>query len=235
MKKMVLLWGSTGVYGDDGSGNITKYKQALDMIEEGSKVYNFEIMLVQYPGHPDRAGVSTGQLSFSTALVRVIEECERIEPHWIVGRSFGASIALAALGCQRTWVKACRGAVLWGPAFNKYLEALWPTPEDKARMIREYEKFNTLLAPDFFETLPDIETLVRNAEGNLRFARGTEDGYNSSEDLRNLETIHRVMQPAFKRQVIELKGFDHTPVSAKLTAAQREKYFECLFGDAFAT
>jgi len=235
MKKVVLLWGSTGVYGGDSSGTITKYKQALDMIEEGSKVYNFEMTLVQYPGHPDRAGASDGQLSFRTALAGVIEECERIEPHWIVGRSFGASIAVAALGCQRAWVKACRGAVLWGPAFNKYLEALWPTPEDKAKMIREYEEFKTILAPDFFETLPEIEALVKDAQGNLRFARGSEDGYNSSADLRNLAVIHSATQPAFKRQVIELEGLDHTPIPAKLTSAQRQHYFECLFGDSFVT
>jgi hypothetical protein len=229
MKKTVLFWGSSGVFGDDGSGYLTRYRHALDLIEEGAHLYNADVVLIQYPGHPDKKGVRAGELNFHNALRVALEQCELIRPEWMIGRSFGATVGIAALGSGASWVRSCTGAVLWGPAFNKYLHALWPTEQDKMDMIQEYRRFNTSVADNFFQTLPDIESLVNNAESNLRFARGANDSYNSLEELKRLELIHTTAQPTFMRDVIELDGFDHTPTSSKLTRVQREEYFRCLF------
>jgi hypothetical protein len=211
-KRVVILWGASGAFGDDGSGKYTKYKQALQLIEEGARLYGFEPFLVLYPGHPDREGITAGRLSFASAQQRVLLECERIEPDWIIGRSFGASQALASLSCGLDWVKKCRGAVIWGLPIGKYVNAMWPTPEDRDKTIEEYRGFGTDLVADFFDTLPEVESLAPTAACHLRFLRGSKDGYNSLEDLNALGQIHAETQPAFRREVIELEGFDHTPL-----------------------
>lgn len=231
MKKLILLWGSSGAYGDDGSHKSSEYREALKLIETGARHYGFDLNKVLYPGHPDPSGVTVGKLSFRSALIEVIEQCRKIEPAWIVGRSFGALIAPAALGCGEAWVKKCRGAVLWGPGFSRFNDAAWPTPAHKAKAVDEYKAFGTHLVSDFFDTLPDIETLIPAAACNLRFARGEKDKYNSLDDLRMLAEIHARSQLGFKSVVLELKGLDHTPTPGKLDAEERDLYFDCLFGD----
>jgi hypothetical protein len=231
MKRLVLLWGSSGAYGDDGSRKASEYRGALELIEAGARRYGFEPNKVLYPGHPNRSGVTVGKLSFQSALSEVKEQCRKIEPAWIVGRSFGALIAPAALSCGEVWVQGCRGSVLWGPGFRRFNDAAWPTPAHKAQAVDEYKAFGTHLVSDFFDTLPDIETLVPAAACNLKFARGEKDKYNSIDDLKRLADIHARSQSGFKNIVIELKGLDHTPTPSKLNAEECDLYFDCLFSE----
>ena len=97
-------------------------------------------------------------------------------------------------------------SVLWGPGFSRFNDAAWPTPAHKAKAVDEYKAFGTHLVSDFFDTLPDIETLIPAAACNLRFARGEKDKYNSLDDLRMLAEIHARSQSGFKSVVLELKG-----------------------------
>jgi|GEM_PF-6162541 len=234
-KKLMLLWGSSGAYGDDRSGAANEYREALDLIEQGAGVYGFRTILLQYPGQPDKRGITEGKLSFCAALLRVLQGCTKIEPDWIIGRSLGALLAPAALSCGGDWVKSCKGAVMWGPGFKTYMNEQWPDAQSKAAVIEDYKKFQTHLASDFFDTLPEVETLVSGAACNLRFARGSKDKYNSKEDLQTLEAIHSTSQPAFKREVVEIKGVDHTPTPKKLSSEKLKQYFDCLFVESMTT
>jgi hypothetical protein len=234
-KTCLLLWGSSGAYGDDGSAKIREYKNALDLIGELATKYAFQISLVQYPGHPTKEGVTTGELNFSSALSTVLVDCARFEPEWIIGRSFGALLIPAVLGSTAGWIRKCKGAVMWGPGFKRFNDKVWGKPEQKKQAIKDYRKFHTHLASDFFDTLPEVESLVPSADSNLRFARGTEDKFNSTEDLYHLSRLHEEAQPHMKREVTILAGFDHTPTKEKLSDQQIEQYSKCLFGETFTT
>ena len=233
MKNLAILWGSSGAYGNDGVGNKTVYMYALDLIKEGAKQHGFEPHLVLYPGHPDENGTTNGTLSFCSALLKVLDDCRKLQPEWIIGRSLGALLAPAALSCGGDWVKVCRGAVMWGPGFKTYMDAEWPTAERKAAAIASYLKHGTRLASDYFDTIPEVESLVPGAKSNLRFARGTADKYNSNGDLKRLELLHSAAQPGFKRRVVFLERVDHTPTRWTLSAEQIQCYFNCLFDVSF--
>lgn len=231
MKELLLLWGSSGAYGNDESSNITDYRLALDLIEEGAAFNQFHTNLVLYPGHPNEFGVTVGELSFDSALQKVLEECRRIEPHWIIGRSLGAALAMTCLNATEPWVRTCNGTVLWGPASTRIMENKWPTLVAKANVIAQYAKFKTSLVPDYFDALPDVRSLVGTAACNLRFVRGEFDEYNSLQDLKCLAEIHECRQPSFKREIRQINGLDHTPTRDKLDSSQRELYFRSLFED----
>lgn len=232
-KKLLLLWGSSGVYGRNKLGKFTPYLEVLELIEEEARSHGFEPLLVRYPGHPDREGVSEGKLSFDSALSKVLDECRKVKPDWIIGRSLGGLLAPAALSISEPWVEKCQGAVMWGPGFKAQMNAEWPTPEKKAHSIELYREFGTELAPDYFDTLPDVEALVVAAACNLRFARGSRDKYNCTDDLRTLESTHSRSQPRFKREVVVITGLDHSPTRQKLNPDQLKLYTSCLFSDWF--
>lgn len=230
MKTAMILWGSSGAYGTDGSTRAHEYRDALRLIADGSALCGYKLYLVVYPGHPSTNGITTGQLSFHSALQKVRAECRIVQPQWIIGRSLGAPLASAALNCQEEWVRHCAGAVLWGPGFRTQMNRFWPTAESTAQAVEDCRTFQTHLTADYFETLPDVESLVVAAECNLRLARGSLDKYNSAEDLRQLERLHAKAQTSFSRHVVI---FDHTPTRAKLDDRQIELYFRCLFSDCF--
>lgn len=229
LKRVAILWGSSSAYGVDRSGKFSHYKKALDLIENGAKDYGYAPVLVLYPGHPDRNGVTNGSLSFRSALRETIEQCKDIQPDWILGRSLGATVALAALGSRENWTLHCKGATIWGPVFKRNLDSLYPDDTSRLRAIQDYEKFGTILASNFFETLPDVEPLINSAAGNLRIARGSEDNYNTTDELYKLANTHSSAQPEFMREVRVVEGAPHTPIQSRLTQKQISAYLNCLF------
>jgi len=212
---VLLLWGSSGAYGDDGSGKPREYLEALRLIEEGASSRRLSLSMVVYPGQPDENGQRTGTLRYDSALGEVLRECRQLRPRWLIGRSLGALLALAALGSDDPWVRSCRGAVIWGPAFRKQMEARHPK-EGWPSAIVQYRRFGTSLAKDFFGSQPDIESVAPAAASNLRLIRGTKDRYNDTVDLERLALTHAATQPKFFREVVVLPGIDHTPTHAKL-------------------
>lgn len=232
-KQLAILWGSSGAYGVDRFGERTAYWDALELIEQGAALHGYEPHLILYPGHPSKRGSTKGKLSFCSALLKILGDFRELRPEWIIGRSLGALLAPAALSCGNDWAKMCKGAVMWGPGFKRYMDTEWPNDQKKAEAVKQYRKYRTSLVSDYFDTLPTVETLVRTARCNLRLARGTKDRYNSNSDLRRLKVLHARNQPAFKRHIVVLPGFDHTPTRKMLSNDQLKSYFECLFGGSF--
>jgi len=228
---VLLLWGSSGAYGDDGSGQPREYLEALQLIEEGALGWGLSLSMVVYPGQPDENGKTTGTLRYDVALDKVLRECGRLRPTWLIGRSLGALLALDALSSDASWVRSCRGAVIWGPAFRSQMEAQHPRRR-WASDIDRYRRFGTHLAKDFFGSQPDIESVAPAVASNLRFVRGTGDRYNDTADLERLALAHAAAQPKFFREVVVLPGLDHTPTQAKLhnsSPLTRSMYLGLLF------
>jgi hypothetical protein len=196
-------------------------------IESEAKRRGFEYQLVLYPGQNGRA---SGLMSYSSTLAQAAVLCDRFQPDWLIGRSFGCCVAAGLLASCQPWVRNCVGAVMWGPCLPATVKRIWPTDEDRRSATRKYaEERNTYWAPDFLEVFPAIEQLVRNSASNLRIARGTLDEYNTLADLNLLEAVHQQGQPAYHRIVKSLDGLPHEVVPDELTPTQRQSYFETLF------
>jgi pimeloyl-ACP methyl ester carboxylesterase len=233
MKSALVCWGSSGVFGRSAAGDRTDYYRAWCLIREGGKAFGYSANLVQYPGHPGEEAAACGQLSYQSALASAKAACDALHPEWLIGRSLGALVVAGLVAEGRDSLRGLRGAVLWGPGIRKYMDIAWPNPSSKSKAVTDYATFGTVLESDYFDTLPDIERMIPLARANLRLARGDQDKYNTRVDFEKLAEIHSRSQPSFQRQVVTLRGLDHTPTRERCPEQDVERYLECLFGCCF--
>jgi hypothetical protein len=219
MTRVIVLPGSSSPIGSP------YYKEIYATIEDEARNRGFEIITVVYPG---QMGESSGLLEYSTAVERSLEACRTFRPNWMIGRSFGCSIATGVLGVDEDWLAELKSAALWGPCTRRTLHRIWPTVEDREREIAEYRKHGTYVSLDFFDSYPAIETLIGGARCHLRLIRGSDDIFNSDSELEELAAFHDSTQPSFRSETAKLEGAKHTVTKENVTAPLLKKYLNCI-------
>lgn len=204
------------------------YDAAYAGIKSEALRRQFDFKLATYPG---QAGAGSGLLDYDAALTNVLDLCRTFRPNWIIGRSFGCLIAAGSLASVESWVDGCSGAVLWGPCLGRTIQRLWPTVADRKAEIDGYARYGTMLSPDFFETLPAIEEMIRGARSNLRICAGSFDKYCACTDLETLAREHGNSQPRFAREIAFLDGLPHIVVPEETPEEALSAYYSCLFDD----
>ena len=220
MYRILLLPGGASPVGSQ------QYKQAYAVIEEEAARRNFECRTVAYPGQNGRA---SGLLNYPRSLKTTLQVCREYKPHWLIGRSFGCAVAAGALGVDEEWRSGCQGAALWGPCLRETIYRVWPTVESREREVDEFETRGTYLSLDYFQDYPAIDELINFSKSNLRLVRGSEDFFNSNEDLGYLAAIHGQAQPNYKRDVVVIEGLKHTVTRGDVSPELLSRYFDSLF------
>jgi hypothetical protein len=183
--------------------------------------------VIQYPG---QRGIESGHLNYTSALQASLEVCRREQPNWIIARSYGCAVAAGALGMAEEWSKKCQGAVFWGPYSDAAIKKMFPTLQHKLELIQKYRvERNTWLADDFFDGVPNMESLVERVSCSLRFVRGTLDSSTDRGQLNLLDNAHRRSMPSKIKNVYEIEGLEHEVDASKVSAAQLAEYLELLF------
>lgn len=122
-----------------------------------------------FPGQ----GASDGEeLTFEGSLASILREGGEFRPRWVIARSYGCLVVVAAAGTNAEWVRSCEGMALWGPCTGRTTQSRWGTDDKQAATIAEYAKHGTRLARDFYTTMPAIEDRIRDARCFLRIVRG---------------------------------------------------------------
>lgn len=219
MTRVIVLPGSSSPLGSP------YYKEIYATIEDEARNRGFEITTVLYPG---QMGENSGLLEYPTAVERSLEACRIFRPNWLIGRSFGCSIATGVLGVDEDWLADLKSAALWGPCTRRTLHRIWPTVEDREREIAEYKEHGTYVSLDFFDRYPAIETLIGEARCSLRLIRGSEDIFNTDSELEELSAFHASKQPSFSRKIVKLDGAKHTVTRDSVSASLLKLYLGCI-------
>jgi hypothetical protein len=220
MQRILILPGSTSPIGSD------YYKQVYATIEKEAARRGLESRTVIYPG---QGGESSGVLTYAGAVEHTLNVGRKFRPSLLIGRSFGCSVATGVLGSNDEWLNDCRTAVLWGPCTRETLHRIWPTKEKQQAEIEEYERNGTHLLLEFFNEYPAIEELIAGAKCNLRLIRGSEDIFNSNEDLEGLAATHRRSQQNYTREIVVVDGLKHTVIEGNVSPELLSRYYRALF------
>jgi hypothetical protein len=184
--------------------------------------------LISYPGQDPSIPGQT--LTYEGALGATIEVCRVFRPRLIVTRSFGCQVVLGAVAAGGEWVATCEYVTLWGPCLLGSYQRLWPTMERRQKEIEGYAKYGTSVDSSLFDS-PAVETLIREANCNVRLSRGTLDYCNLREDLEYLASLHRRFQPHRWCEIVEVEGLEHTVRAEEMDPTVAMYYFNALFGN----
>ena len=217
--QVIMLPGSSNPEGSP------KYKRVYAAIEQESARCGFNCHTVPFPGH----GTTLGKLNYKNALEAASNECRRIEPAWLIARSFGCLVAAGVCGSADAWVGKCRGVVFWGPFFKRALHSEFGTPSVFQVTKENYRKCEAFLTDDYFATLPEFDRLIASCRCNVRLARGTEDDLNTRNDLREFGRAHQLHQRGFVLEIVEVEGAKHSVDPAETSTLVLAEYARCLF------
>lgn len=220
MYRVLVLPGSAGPTGSE------EYKQIYATISDEAMRRGLECKVTFYPGHE---GLSSGLLTYASALSKALGECREYRPDWIIARSFGCVVAVGLLGSEEGWVLRCQGLVLWSSVLGSSINRIWSTEEKRRETISGHREYDSYLAPDFFESIPAVEDLIRTARCNIRLARGTRDTSNTEEDIALLAETHRHTQPDFLTEVVAIEGVAHGVSKCSMPNNLLADYLSCLF------
>jgi hypothetical protein len=203
-----------------------KYQVVYDDLHDASKERGFDAHLVVFPGQWADDGM---ELTFEGSLNTTVNACLEFRPHWVIARSFGCLVAMAAAAIDAVWMRECRGIVLWGPSTSRYVQNRWGTPEKEAATILAYADHGTRIARGFFTTMPSMDDCIRAARCSLRIARGDQDEYSTWTDMEELCGLHTAAQPEFRCETRAVLGLGHHVVRSETSPAKWAEYCDALF------
>lgn len=209
-----------------------RYFQVYHAIQSEAARRRWPCMLVLYPGQRGEDYAADEVLSYASALDAAKKVAEAFRPNWLIGRSFGCTIAAGVLASTPSWLTDCDGAVLWGPSLGSSMRARFADEQTRLHVLSELRtQHNTNVARDFLETSPGIEDLISGVPCAVKVARGSEDNDITLEDMHRLKTLHRADQHDQPSEVVEIEGLKHSVLPQEVSQERLNRYFAVLFDD----
>jgi hypothetical protein len=206
-----------------------KTQKVYSTIREEAERRGFEYHIVYYPG---QEGEDSGLMTYLGQLEKALLKCRELRPDWLIGFSSGCEVAAGCLGSSKEWVKHIQGTVLWGPCLKQTALDMFDSEKSLHDYIANFsnEPKRTYISLDFLDALPCISTLIHNASGNVRVARGSEDDYNQSLHVQMIAEAHQRMQSQYQTDShTGIPGLRHSILAHEVTSEQLDNYFDCLF------
>ncbi|HEV7590909.1 MAG TPA: hypothetical protein VGO40_22550 [Longimicrobium sp.] len=204
-----------------------KYREVYDELTDEATARGFAVQWVVFPGQGPSDG---GELIFEGSLASTLRAAAEFRPHWVIARSYGCLVAVAAAGTGAEWVRDCHGMALWGPCTGRTTQARWGTDEKEAATIESYAKHGTRLATGFYTTMPAIEDRIKDARCSLRIVRGERDEYNTEQDIEKLHALHTAAQPGFRCEKQLIADLEHHVIRRETTPPEKwAEYCDALF------
>lgn len=209
-----------------------RYFQVYHAIQSEAARRRWPCMLVLYPGQRGEDDTDDEVLSYASALDEAKKVAERFRPNWLIGRSFGCTIAAGLLASTPSWLSDCDGAVFWGPSLGSSMRARFADEQTRLRVISELRtQHHTRVTEDFLETSPGIEDLISSVPCAVRVARGSEDYDVTLDHMHRLKTLHGADQHDKASEVVEIEGLKHSVLPQEVSQEHLNQYFAVLFDD----
>jgi hypothetical protein len=195
-----------------------KMRQVYSIIKEEAIRRGFEYHIVYYPGQD---GEESGLMTYPGQLEKALLKCREIKPDWLIGFSSGCEVAAGCLGSGEKWVRKVQGTVLWGPCLKQTALSMFDSAEKLHEFIASFadEPKRTYVALNFLDELPCISTLIQNASGDIRVARGSEDNYNTALHIQSIANIHQKIQSQYQTDYYTgISGLKHSILPSEVTS-----------------